>query len=231
MSTNNNNIIIAGNSGHAFVVIESLLSMNLSVGGYLDKIEVQWNPYHLKYMGFEGDENLNLHSHSIVMGIGDNSIRKRAFEKIITHFIPNQSKENPTAELQSIINKNELTQFLEKFINVIDPTSNISKTAEIGIANFVSKGCQINSFSKIGSNCILNTSSVIEHECKIGNHSHIAPGTVLLGNVIIGDSTLIGANSTVLPGIKIGSNCIVGAGSVVTKNMPDGAKWIGNKQV
>jgi acetyltransferase-like isoleucine patch superfamily enzyme len=52
-----------------------------------------------------------------------------------------------------------------------------------------------------------------------------------LGNVQIGTGSLIGANSTILPGIMVGANVVVGAGSVVTKNIPDNGKWIGNKIV
>jgi acetyltransferase-like isoleucine patch superfamily enzyme len=38
----------------------------------------------------------------------------------------------------------------------------------------------------------------------------------------------VGANSTILPGVVIGSHAMVGAGAVVTRNVPDYAKVIGN---
>jgi maltose O-acetyltransferase len=47
--------------------------------------------------------------------------------------------------------------------------------------------------------------------------------------VNIGNDVWIGGQSIILPGIRIGHNVIVAAGSVVTKSIPDGARWIGGK--
>ena len=44
----------------------------------------------------------------------------------------------------------------------------------------------------------------------------------------VGDETFIGLNVTILPKVKIGKKCIIGAGSVVTRDVPDGAKVVGN---
>ena len=39
---------------------------------------------------------------------------------------------------------------------------------------------------------------------------------------------MIGAGAVIRPEIVIGSNAVVGAGAVVTKEVPDGAKVVGN---
>ena len=44
----------------------------------------------------------------------------------------------------------------------------------------------INSNVKIGSNCIINTKSLIEHDCVIGDNSHIATSVNINGHVKIG---------------------------------------------
>lgn len=38
----------------------------------------------------------------------------------------------------------------------------------------------------------------------------------------------IGANATILPGVTIGEYAVIGAGAVVTKDVPNGAKVVGN---
>ncbi len=228
----NKKIAILGNSGHAFVVLESLSTMNMEAYGYFDKHSVANNPFQLNYLGFEGDETNDLISFQFILGIGDNNIRKRAFNLILNRL-------NITNSLEETIEKTAFSQeeslISERinsiFLNVIDASSNISRNSYLGSGNYIGKQVCINSFAKIGSNCIINTGSVVEHECQIGNHSHIAPGSIVLGNAKIGSNTLIGANSTVLPGINIGDGVIVGAGSIVTKNIPNGSKWIGNRLI
>jgi acetyltransferase-like isoleucine patch superfamily enzyme len=223
-------IAILGNSGHAFVVLESLSTMNVKAEGYFDKQPNTFNPFVLKYLGFEGDEQTNLNEYQLIMGIGDNQIRRKSFERIISRYsedLLNQDHTNDS-KLSAPI-ENDLLRIL--FLNVIDISSNVSQSAVLGAGNYIGKGTTINAFAHIGSNCILNTHCIIEHECQISDHCHIAPGSVLLGNVQIGTGSLIGANSTILPGIMVGANVVVGAGSVVTKNIPDNGKWIGNKIV
>jgi acetyltransferase-like isoleucine patch superfamily enzyme len=46
--------------------------------------------------------------------------------------------------------------------------------------------------------------------------------------IIIGKNAFIGARAFIFPGIKIGNNALVGACSVVTKNVPDNCKALGN---
>ncbi len=41
----------------------------------------------------------------------------------------------------------------------------------------------------------------------------------------------IGAGAVILPGITIGENALIGAGSIVTKDVCDNAKVIGNKVI
>lgn len=227
-------IAILGNSGHAFVVLETSTTISMNIAGYFDKQPVANNPFHLNYLGFEGDNLVDLIPYQFIIGIGDNTIRKRAFNLILERLNVKPLIDNFNNTTNSDISetdfsvKNELNTI---FINIIDASTNLSPNLKLGSGNYIGKNVCVNSMATIGHNCILNTGSIIEHECHIENHSHIAPGSVILGNVRIGSTTLIGANSTVLPGLVIGDNVTVGAGSVVTKNIPNGGKWIGNRLV
>ncbi len=196
-------LIIFGYSGHAYVVIESALSINSNIIGYLDNSKNNLNPFHLNYYGNDNviESNKNFENYNYVLGIGDNFIR----EKIYNRF-------------SSLIS----------FSTIADFSSNISKTATLGNANYFGKNCSINALSKIGNGTIINTNAIIEHECVIDDFVHIAPNAVLCGNVTIGKNSFIGANSVVRQGVAIGENVVVGAGSVVVKNIPNNKKVYGN---
>jgi sugar O-acyltransferase (sialic acid O-acetyltransferase NeuD family) len=196
-------LVILGYSGHAYVVIESALSNNQQVIGYVDNEEKSNNPYRLNYLGKDSDEQvlINYKAHALIFGIGNNSIRERLFQSLKHSF---------------------------SFQTIIDKSANISSTATTGLGSFFSKNVAVNALASIGNGVIINTGAIIEHECIIGDFSHIAPGAVLCGNVHIGENSFIGANSVVKQGIYIGKNVTVGAGSVVIKDIPDNVTVYGN---
>ena len=93
----------------------------------------------------------------------------------------------------------------------------------------------------IGSNCIINSASMIE----LGNHVSIGPNAVLYciykkiifgNNVLLGpnvtmvngdhnmrkieDDVWIGANVTILKGVTVGRGAVIAAGAVVTRSIP-----------
>ena len=195
--------MLAGYSGHGLVVADAVVEMGLKLKYYCEKNERTVNPFELEYIGFEGDEEYNWTAdYGYILGIGDNGIRRK------------------TGELITGNNRN--------CINVIHPSSTVSKFSRMGVGNFISGGVHLNVLATIGSYCILNTGSIVEHECSLGDAVHIAPGAVLAGNVSIGSGSFIGANSVVREGVTIGENVVIGAGTVVIKNIEDNKKIVGN---
>ena len=196
--------VIIGYSGHAFVVIETLLANRYRIVGYCDKKVKENNPFQLTYLGDERDSIIvdKLRKRALFISIGDNTKRAKLFEKFDC--------------------------FSLCCPNATHPSAIVSKTALLGNATVIMPGVVINAYAKIGSAVICNTSAVIEHECIIGDYAHIAPGAVLSGNVTIGNYSFIGANAVIKQGIKIGANVVVGAGSVVVEDIPDGAIVYGN---
>jgi sugar O-acyltransferase (sialic acid O-acetyltransferase NeuD family) len=198
-------VIFFGYSGHAWVVIDSLIKAGGNAVGYLTAQKVNNNPYNLAYLGFETDPNLkeNISDYDFHIAVGENSIRQK-----ISEIIHLKLQRQP--------------------ISIFDPSAMISDHATVETGVYIGCHTVVNFGVKIGKGTICNSSSVIEHECTIGSYCHIAPGAVLCGNVSIGDHTLIGANATVLPNINIGKNCIIGAGSVIHKHIPDHSVVVGN---
>jgi acetyltransferase EpsM len=199
----NKNVII-GYSGHAYVVAESFLSRGNMLSYYTDLKEASNNPFNLSYLGFESSANFKGWETPLnyILGIGDNNLREKAANLIL----------NKSFQLGNVIDSNAL----------------ISKSANIGLGVFASKGVLVNAFAKIGNFTILNTGCIIEHECEIGIAAHIAPGVVLSGNVKIGNRTFIGANSVIKQGIEIGDDVIIGAGSVIIEHVKSNTKLVGN---
>jgi sugar O-acyltransferase (sialic acid O-acetyltransferase NeuD family) len=196
--------VIIGYSGHAYVVAESYISNGNNLYYYSEKIELSTNPFNLEYLGFEFDAAFKGWDMTLnyILGIGNNNIREK-----VGNLILSKSK---------------------TLLNVIDSNAIISKSVNIGIGVFVSKGTLVNAFSKIGNFTILNTGCIIEHECEIGKAVHIAPGAVLAGNVKVGDRSFIGANSVIKQGVEIGNDVIIGAGSVIIKDVESNTKLVGN---
>jgi sugar O-acyltransferase (sialic acid O-acetyltransferase NeuD family) len=199
-----NKTAIIGYGGHAYVVAESNLSNGNSLNYYTNLFQVEKNPYNLEYLGCESDSNFKAWDKSLafILGIGDNMLRYKIANLLLS--------------------KSQIIK------SVIDPNSIISKSTNIGIGVFVSKGVLVNAFSKIGDFTILNTGCIIEHECEISKAVHIAPGAVLAGNVKIGERSFIGANSVIKQGVEIGNDVIIGAGSVIINNISSNTKIVGN---
>ena len=196
----NNNLVIIGYSGHSYLCIETAINIGISVDGYYDIEEKFFNPYNLKYLGKETDLNITLKP---FITVGDNSIRKKIYEKLLLNNV-----------------------FLD--LTLIHPNAVISNSSFISNQTFISAGAIINSQVIIGKGCIVNTGAIIEHECQIGDFSHIGPNATICGNVNISDNVFIGANAVVKEGVKVGENSIIGAGSVVLKNVPANSIWVGN---
>jgi sugar O-acyltransferase (sialic acid O-acetyltransferase NeuD family) len=202
-----NNTIIIGYSGHAYVVLDILLSQQHNVIGYCDSVEKILNPFNLMYLGKETDEYplSILDKNGYFASIGDNFIRAKILNNLIKQF-----------------NKPALNVIHNKAVC----STSIEWHPQGGI--LVAANATINPLVKIGKGVICNTSSSIDHECILGDYVHIAPSAVLCGNVTIGEYSFIGANSVIKQGVSIGKNVVVGAGSVVIKNIPDNSVVIGN---
>jgi acetyltransferase-like isoleucine patch superfamily enzyme len=86
----------------------------------------------------------------------------------------------------------------------------------------------INSGTKTGRGCIINTNSTVEHDCRLGDDVHVAPGAILSGGVTVGDQVMVGAGATVIQGVRIGPHCLVGAGSIVVRDLVEPGIYMGN---
>lgn len=196
--------ITLGYSGHSYVVIEAVRASGGEVVGYMDRSELQKNPYELRYLGDDSDDTAEawLGDYLFVPAMGDNRIRRFVCENVMRR----------AASLGTVYH----------------PHSTVSESSTIGVGSVVFARAVINARASVGQGSIINTGAIIEHECSIGAYVHVAPGAVLAGNVSVGENSFIGANAVVRQGIHIGKDVVIGAGAVVVNNIEDGVLVVGN---
>ncbi|MDO9551104.1 acetyltransferase [Rhodonellum sp.] len=192
---------ILGASRHAKSVIDQLESIHLVEGVFDD------NPEIISILGLEVNSPIpDTFSEDlpIHIAIGDNCLRKS-----ISQRLPNGAT----------------------YINILHNSAIVSKYARLGKGIVMMERTIVKVDTTVGNHVIINTAASIDHDCQISDFVHIAPNACLCGNVEIGEGTLVGAGSVILPGVKVGKWCVIGGGSVVHKDMPDGSKWIGSKNI
>ena len=186
-------LYIYGASGHGLVVADIAIAC-----GYDDIIFVDDGEN--EYPTFEDIKKTS--NIPLALGIGNNTIRAKLFEKV---------------------QKNGF-----EIISLIHPSSIISPSVTIGKGTVIMPNVVVNAKATIGDGVILNSSSVIEHECIIDDFVHISPNVALAGNVKVGKYSHIGIGSQVIQGIIIGNNTVIGAGSTVVKDIGNFQKAYGN---
>jgi sugar O-acyltransferase (sialic acid O-acetyltransferase NeuD family) len=111
---------------------------------------------------------------------------------------------------------------------VISTRASVSPSASIGAGSQILDGAIVAARASLGRQCIVNHGTQVDHESSLADGVHLAPGAILCGSVRVGESAFLGAGCVVLPRLEIGYGATVGAGAVVTRNVPDGAKVVGN---
>lgn len=204
----NKKTTIVGYSGHGFVAVDILLTMQMNITAYCDDEEKTNNPFHLDYLGKEKDffsSHLYLNNQNawqIFVSIGDNKIREKVFLF--------------------------LTENNASIINAIHPTASVASSCIIGTCVMIAANATINPICTIGNGVICNTSCSIDHECIIDSFAHIAPGAVLNGRVKIGKRTFVGANAVIKQGVEIGDDVIIGMGASVLKDIKEPGTYVGS---
>jgi UDP-N-acetylbacillosamine N-acetyltransferase len=182
-----NTLAIYGQSGHGKVVADIALACGFSTILWIDD-----DPQKEQALSYDTFKKLYPNI-PVALGIGDNFLRQKIFEKI-------------TYDNLSIP-------------PLIHPSAIISKSATIDTGSVVMPLAIINADSHITKGVIINSGAIIEHDCHLGNFVHVSPGSALAGGVSVGALTHIGIGSSIIQNITIGSQSIIAAGSSVVSNV------------
>jgi sugar O-acyltransferase (sialic acid O-acetyltransferase NeuD family) len=197
--------IVIGGSGHAKVLVSTLLMQHRTVIGFVDVNAELPQLLGIPYLGDDAVAFLHRPDEiRLVNGIG--SARSAALR-------------------QAIYERFREKQY--KFETVIHPSAVIAPDVEIDHGTQIMAGVVVQPGTWLGENVIINTRACIDHDCLIDAHAHVAPGSTLCGHVHVGRAAHIGAGATIIQGIKIGAAAVVGAGAVVVRNVPAGVTVVG----
>lgn len=134
----------------------------------------------------------------------------------------------------AIGNNENRAKFLERLlkegfsvVNLIHPSSILGMDVKIDFGTIIMAGVIVNSSTRIGKGCILNTNCNIDHDNFIEDYVHISPGVNLAGSVFVGNNSWIGIGSSVSNNVSIISDCVIGAGSVVIQDINVSGTYVG----
>ena len=106
---------------------------------------------------------------------------------------------------------------------LVDPTSVVSRTADIGEGSVIVATAVVNANSRLGRGVIVNTGASIDHDNVLEDFVQISPGVRSAGGVSFGECAFVGTGAIIIPGVRIGRRAIVAAGATVIKDVDDGA--------
>lgn len=194
-------IIIIGASGHGKVVADIAKLNGYKEILFLDDDSSKKKNGKYTVAGTTKDIESYAKEYDFIVGIGNNSIRKRITNELL---------------------ESGITQTV-----LIHPSAVIDETVSIGKGTVVMAGTVINADSTIGNSCIINTAVTIDHDCVIKDYVHVSPGVHIAGSVKVEDESWLGIGSTVINNINISSKCIVGAEGLVNKDIEESGTYVG----
>jgi UDP-perosamine 4-acetyltransferase len=198
-------IIVVGGSGHAKVLVSTLLLEHRAVLGFVDP-----DPSLPPILG--------------VRRLGDDDeVFRHAPDRIR---LVNGVGSGRSTELR----KSVYARFREKqyvFEAVIHPSASIAADVHAGDGLQVMAGAIVQTGVRVGENVILNTGTIVDHDCVIGDHAHVAPGAILSGCVHLDQGVHVGTGASIIQGVRVGMGSTVGAGAVVLHDVPAGITVVG----
>jgi len=200
--TSNKKLLIIGASGHGKVVADIAIKINKWQSiAFLDDDEFIKTSMGLEVTGKTADAFIYKDEADFFVAIGSNATREKIQEKLTNEGL--------------------------NVVSLIHPSVVIGTDVEIGIGSVVMAGVVVNSSTRIGKGCIINTSSSLDHDNVIEDYVHISPGVRTAGSVEIGKRTWLGIGSVVSNSVIICSSCKVGAGAVVVKDITEPGTYVG----
>lgn len=192
-------LVIFGAGGHAKVVADIALKNGFEIEGFLDDNDSVSSVMGYPVLGKIDDCVKFKDTCAFAIGIGNNAVRKRFFEKYADFRYP----------------------------VLVHPTASVGVDVKIGKGTVVMPFAVVNACAEVGEFCVINSCAVVEHDCKIGDYTLIAPNATICGTVTVGSMAWLGAGCIINQTIKICDGVTVGSGAVVTKDITVQGTYVG----
>ena len=185
------NIILIGDSGHAKVISDNVVSAGNRVVARLDDKHTEIFKANGCWFGpvSEVSKLMEKEQAKVIIAIGANSVRRKIVERLALN--------------------------AGQYATAIHSTAVISPSAAIGYGTVLMPGAVVNAEAAVGNHAILNSRSVVEHDCIVGDYVHIASGAAAAGLAKLGEGALVETGASISPMKEIGQWSVVRAGSAV----------------
>jgi sugar O-acyltransferase (sialic acid O-acetyltransferase NeuD family) len=196
------NILVIGSSGHAKVVIDIVEKQGRHrIAGLVDSFKPAGeSSFGYKVLGTESDLPALIQSLDItgcIVAVGDNWRRHLVVEKV--------AAAAPGLD----------------FVTAVHPSAQLARGVTVGRGTVIMAGAVVNSDSRVGQFCILNTGASLDHDSLMEDFSSLAPRAVTGGDVRIGAYSAVSLGANIIHGRSIGKHTVIGAGAVVLQDIPD----------
>lgn len=198
-------VIVLGGGGHASVVLDALRSAGHEILGYTDP-GGGGRALGVPRIGTDDDIDGSA-ADALALGVGavgDSTLRRQLFERFRVRF---------------------------SFPAVVHAHVYVAPGVVVDDAAQVMAGAVVQPGVLVGAGAIVNTGARIDHDSELGCFSHVAPSAVLCGGVTVGAGAHIGAGAVILEGRTVGAGALVAAGATVTRDVPEGIRFIPGRTV
>lgn len=123
---------------------------------------------------------------------------------------------------------NKLLQLGLRPTTLIDRTSIVSETVQVGEGTIICEFVTVHTGVRIGKNTLIQPQAVLGHDIEVGNHvvlsAFCAPG----GACKFGDRAFVGMQATIIEELTIGDDAVVSMGAAVFRDVDPGTTVVGN---
>ena len=105
-------------------------------------------------------------------------------------------------------------------VSAIHPNAVVARDVAIGEGTVIMAGAIVNTGSRVGACCVLNTNCSLGHDCEMLDCSSLAPKVAIGGSSRIERCSAVSIGATVVHGVRIGEHSVVGAGALVLDDIP-----------